>query len=211
MARGDIEKIKGIEGVSKARRALLPYGAIVLQEIIAAMQPSKIVVSALGVREGFLYSLLPPEEQRADPLISAVGGTGAAARPLGRRMRVSWSTGRATRSPPSASTRPRRRRATATPPACSPTSAGARIPNIAARSRSTSSRMPPSSASTIPAALFLALVNAFRNDGVFNDAIAPELKALATPRYLERARLLGGDDARRLSADGVDAGRHAAG
>ena len=71
VARGDIEKIKGIEGVSKARRALLPYGAIVLQEIIAAMQPSKIVVSALGVREGFLYSLLPREEQRTDPLISA--------------------------------------------------------------------------------------------------------------------------------------------
>ena len=44
---------------------------IVLQEIIAAMQPSKIVVSALGVREGFLYSLLSLEEQRADPLISA--------------------------------------------------------------------------------------------------------------------------------------------
>ena len=42
-----------------------------------------------------------------------------------------------------------------------------------------------------PGRLFLALVNAFRNDGVFNDAIAPELKALATPRYLERARLLG--------------------
>ena len=40
------------------------YGAVVLQEIVAAMKPSKIVVSALGVREGFLYSLLPPEEQR---------------------------------------------------------------------------------------------------------------------------------------------------
>ena len=44
---------------------------IVLQEIIAAMKPSKIVVSALGVREGFLYSLLPRSEQRDDPLISA--------------------------------------------------------------------------------------------------------------------------------------------
>ncbi|WP_292139858.1 hypothetical protein, partial [Mesorhizobium sp.] len=40
------------------RRSLLPYGAVVLQEIMAAMQPSKIIVSALGVREGFLYSLL---------------------------------------------------------------------------------------------------------------------------------------------------------
>ncbi len=57
--------------MSKNRRALLPYGATVLLEIIAAMKPAKIVVSALGVREGFLYSLLSPQEQRKDPLISA--------------------------------------------------------------------------------------------------------------------------------------------
>ena len=71
VGRGEMDKIKGIDRVSKSRRTLLPYGAIVLQEIIAAMQPSKIVVSALGVREGFLYSLLSPDEQRSDPLISA--------------------------------------------------------------------------------------------------------------------------------------------
>ena len=60
-----------------------------------------------------------------------------------------------------------------------------------------------------PGRAFLALANLFRHEGVFDDALAPELKALATPRYLERARLLGGDDARRLSAVGGDAGRHA--
>src|SRR5690606_19482491 len=32
VVRGDIEKMKGIEGVSKARRVLLPYGAAVLRE-----------------------------------------------------------------------------------------------------------------------------------------------------------------------------------
>jgi exopolyphosphatase/guanosine-5'-triphosphate,3'-diphosphate pyrophosphatase len=71
VAKGDIDKISGIERISKNRRALLPYGAAVLQAVIAAMQPSKIVVSALGVREGYLYSLLPPEERGTDPLISA--------------------------------------------------------------------------------------------------------------------------------------------
>ena len=86
VAKGDVDKIKGIEGVSKNRRALLPYGATVLLEIIAAMKPSKLVVSAFGVREGFLYSLLPPQEQRADPLISCSGGTGAAARPIGQPL-----------------------------------------------------------------------------------------------------------------------------
>ncbi|RWK85396.1 MAG: exopolyphosphatase, partial [Mesorhizobium sp.] len=68
VANGEVEKVKGIEGVSKNRRSLLPYGAVVLQEIMAAMQPSKIVVSAQGVREGFLYSLLDAAEQKADPL-----------------------------------------------------------------------------------------------------------------------------------------------
>ncbi|TIX17164.1 MAG: exopolyphosphatase, partial [Mesorhizobium sp.] len=71
VTKAEIEKVRGIEGISKNRRSLLPYGAVVLQEIMAAMQPSKIVVSALGVREGFLYSLLDEAEQKADPLISA--------------------------------------------------------------------------------------------------------------------------------------------
>jgi exopolyphosphatase/guanosine-5'-triphosphate,3'-diphosphate pyrophosphatase len=64
VARGEIEKVKGIEGVSKNRRSLLPYGAVVLQEIMTAMQPSKIIVSAAGVREGFLYSLLVRPNRR---------------------------------------------------------------------------------------------------------------------------------------------------
>ena len=61
VARGDIEKIKGIEGVSKNRRALLPYGAVVLQEIIAAMQPSKIV--GLGARRARGLSLFAAAER----------------------------------------------------------------------------------------------------------------------------------------------------
>jgi exopolyphosphatase/pppGpp-phosphohydrolase len=93
VARGEIEKIKGIERVSKSRRALLAYGAIVLQEIIATMKPSKIVVSALGVREGFLYSLLSPERAARRSADLGRGGTGAAARPFGRpcARTVDWT------------------------------------------------------------------------------------------------------------------------
>jgi exopolyphosphatase/guanosine-5'-triphosphate,3'-diphosphate pyrophosphatase len=42
-----------------------------------------------------------------------------------------------------------------------------------------------------PGRAFLALTNMFRHEGVFDDTIAPEIRTLATPRYLERARLLG--------------------
>ncbi len=71
VASGDIESMKGIDSVSKNRRSLLPYGAIVLSEIIRVMQPKQVEVSALGVREGYLYSLLSESERAADPLAIA--------------------------------------------------------------------------------------------------------------------------------------------
>src|SRR5690606_14214855 len=44
VARGDMDRMAGIDRISKSRRALLPYGATVLQEIVAAMRPSRLVV-----------------------------------------------------------------------------------------------------------------------------------------------------------------------
>ncbi|TGW06590.1 exopolyphosphatase, partial [Mesorhizobium sp. M2D.F.Ca.ET.145.01.1.1] len=41
-----------------------------------------------------------------------------------------------------------------------------------------------------PGRAYLALTNAYRHDGVFNELVAPEIKALAPPRLLERARVL---------------------
>lgn len=190
VARGDIEKMKGIDGVSKARRALLPYGAGVLQEIIAAMKPSKIVVSALGVREGFLFSLLPLEVRRTDPLISAAEELALlrARSVIHSHELVEWTThSLAAFGIAETEEEARYRHA-----ACLLADIGWRAhPEY----RGTQSLNIIAHASFIgvdhPGRLFLALVNAFRNDGVFNDSIAPELKALATPRYLERARLLG--------------------
>jgi exopolyphosphatase/guanosine-5'-triphosphate,3'-diphosphate pyrophosphatase len=69
--RGDIEDLDWIGSISKARRALLPFGAAVLSEVIKRGKPKKIVMSALGVREGHLYGLLSEEEQQQDPLIAA--------------------------------------------------------------------------------------------------------------------------------------------
>ncbi|MEP9389025.1 exopolyphosphatase [Mesorhizobium sp. KR9-304] len=189
VARGDIDKIKGIEGVSKARRALLPYGAIVLLEIIAAMQPSQIAVSALGVREGFLYSLLPEDERRADPLISASEELALlrARSVTHARELVDWTAAALAAFGIVETEEEARYRHSA----CLLADIGWRAhPEY----RGTQSLNIIAHASFIgvdhPGRLFLALVNAFRNDGVFNDAVAPELKALATPRYVDRARLL---------------------
>jgi exopolyphosphatase/guanosine-5'-triphosphate,3'-diphosphate pyrophosphatase len=50
---------------------LLPFGAAVLAEVIRRGKPSKIVMSALGVREGHLYGLLSDEVRDQDPLLAA--------------------------------------------------------------------------------------------------------------------------------------------
>ena len=189
VARGDIEKIKGIEGISKARRALLPYGAVVLEKIIAAMKPAKIVVSALGVREGFLFSLLPEAEQRADPLISASEELALlrARSVTHARELVDWTASTLKAFEIEETGEEARYRHAA----CLLADIGWRAhPEY----RGTQSLNIIAHASFIgvdhPGRLFLALVNAFRNDGVFNDMVAPELKALASPGQLERARLL---------------------
>ena len=67
--RIEADALMAIEAVSSARRPLLAYGAAVLEEIIRQSNPKEIVISALGVREGLLFSQLPRETQEEDPLI----------------------------------------------------------------------------------------------------------------------------------------------
>jgi exopolyphosphatase/guanosine-5'-triphosphate,3'-diphosphate pyrophosphatase len=59
----------GADHVSSSRRELVPFGAAVLAEVLRAGRFDSVVFSALGVREGFLYSLLTPEQQQLDPLL----------------------------------------------------------------------------------------------------------------------------------------------
>ncbi|MEM6666425.1 MAG: exopolyphosphatase, partial [Pseudomonadota bacterium] len=68
---GDIDDLPGIEEVSSQRRALLPYGAIVLEEVVKRTNAQAVSISALGVREGLLFDRLPEDVQVRDPLIEA--------------------------------------------------------------------------------------------------------------------------------------------
>jgi exopolyphosphatase/guanosine-5'-triphosphate,3'-diphosphate pyrophosphatase len=69
--RGPLDAVPGIAVVSRQRQALLPYGAVVLAEVLKAGKPRFVSISALGLREGLLYSKLSEAEQREDPLLSA--------------------------------------------------------------------------------------------------------------------------------------------
>jgi exopolyphosphatase/guanosine-5'-triphosphate,3'-diphosphate pyrophosphatase len=69
--RVDPNTMSQIEIVAEARRPLLAYAAVVLEHIVRISRPRQVVMSALGVREGLLYSLLGEKEKRRDPLIAA--------------------------------------------------------------------------------------------------------------------------------------------
>jgi len=65
------KNMPGAEAASNSRRDLVPYGAAVLAEVLRAGRFNSVVFSALGVREGYLYGLLDPEQQKLDPLMEA--------------------------------------------------------------------------------------------------------------------------------------------
>lgn len=63
-----LKSYPGAEHASSSRRELVPFGAAVMSELIRAGRFEKVVFSALGVREGYLYALLDQHEQAVDPL-----------------------------------------------------------------------------------------------------------------------------------------------
>jgi exopolyphosphatase/guanosine-5'-triphosphate,3'-diphosphate pyrophosphatase len=64
-------KVKHLAEISRDRREMLPFGLLLLTRLTERIQPSELIMSAFGIREGILYSNLPPREQALDPLIAA--------------------------------------------------------------------------------------------------------------------------------------------
>lgn len=65
-----LSAMKGISDVARPRREVLPVGALVLERLLKQLQPACVHFSVFGIREGLLYSLLPPAERSKDPLLS---------------------------------------------------------------------------------------------------------------------------------------------
>jgi exopolyphosphatase / guanosine-5'-triphosphate,3'-diphosphate pyrophosphatase len=62
-------KLAATLGVTERRARTLPAAALTLDRVLKHLKPERVVFSALGLREGFLYSQLSREEQYLDPLI----------------------------------------------------------------------------------------------------------------------------------------------
>ncbi len=64
-----LTQVPGVADVTRARREVLPYGALVLERLLRQLEPSEVVFSVFGIREGLLYSQLAPHERARDPLL----------------------------------------------------------------------------------------------------------------------------------------------
>lgn len=65
-SRKSLEKMPG---VSKKRLPTLPQAAVALEQVVRACQPSQLVFSIYGMREGQFYQHLPDTLRGADPLL----------------------------------------------------------------------------------------------------------------------------------------------
>lgn len=191
VAKHDVESLDSIEAISKNRRQLLPLGAVVLAEIISTMKPSQVVMSALGLREGHLYDLMDADQQAEDPLI-AVAEEFAILRarsPRHSRELAEWTDGvfaamGVDETPEEARLR----------------KAASLLADIGWRAhaeyRGLQSLNMVANAAFIgidhPGRAFLALALYHRHEGTGAEFASPRLRELATPRLIERARLLGG-------------------
>lgn len=185
------DSLSQIDVVSAARRPLLPYAALVLEHIVRKAEPRDIVFSALGVREGLLYSLLDAQTRKLDPLL-------AAAQELNRlRSRspqhgeelIGWTDVFMASSGIDESAEEKRLRHAACLLAdigwrAHPDYRGEQSLNVIAHAAFVGIDH--------PGRAYLALAVFFRHAGLLHDEeLSPRLRELASTRALDRARVLG--------------------
>lgn len=184
-------RINSLKAISRNRRSLLAYGAVALQETLVAMKAARVSFSALGVREGYLYSLLGAAEAARDPLLTAAGELAIlrARSPEHARELAAW-TGRMfpVFGVEESAEDSRYRQAACLLADISwrahPDYRGLQALNIIAHGTFTGI--------SHGGRAYIALANYFRFEGLNDDGISSRLAAIAGPKYLEYAKLLGG-------------------
>lgn len=74
--RASEAKLAAMPGVAARRAQTMAASALVLDRLLKRLAPGRVVFSALGVREGWLYAQLPAEEQYQDPLVEGAQAYG---------------------------------------------------------------------------------------------------------------------------------------
>jgi exopolyphosphatase/guanosine-5'-triphosphate,3'-diphosphate pyrophosphatase len=186
----DPETLSKIEVVNTARRPLLSYAAIVMENLVHTIKPKQVVISVLGVREGLLYSLLNKRKRAKDPLISAAADLNVlrSRSPRHGEELIAWTDRFIGSSGLDESADERRLRHAACLLAdigwrAHPDYRGEQSMNIIAHGSFV--------AIDHPGRAFLALSVYFRHAGLSEEELSPRLRELATTRMLDRARVLG--------------------
>lgn len=190
VARGSVETLDRIEVISRPRRELMPFGAVVLGQLIRLGRPSKVVVSALGLREGLLHDLLPEKERRRDPLICAaedLADLNARSALMAREL-PAW-TDHVFEVIGLDETREERRLRHA---ACLLSDVNWRMhPDYRGEQSLNVNAHGAFIGVDHAGRAFLALAAFYRHMGLIDEALSPRLRELAPTRLKERARLLG--------------------
>ena len=63
--------LEKVGGVSKRRIDSLPHASLVMNMLLARMKPREVVFSGHGLREGWMYEVLPEDLRQRDPLLDA--------------------------------------------------------------------------------------------------------------------------------------------
>jgi exopolyphosphatase/guanosine-5'-triphosphate,3'-diphosphate pyrophosphatase len=188
--RVDTETLSKIEVVNTARRPLLAYAALVLENLVRTIKPKEVVISVLGVREGLLYSLLNARERSRDPLITAAAALNVlrSRSPRHGEELIAWTDRFMLSSGLDENADERRLRHAA----CllgdigwraHPDYRGEQSMNIVAHGNFESIDH--------PGRAYLALAVYFRHAGLGEEDLSPRLRELATTRMLDRARVIG--------------------
>jgi exopolyphosphatase/guanosine-5'-triphosphate,3'-diphosphate pyrophosphatase len=188
--RVDPEMLSQIEVVTDARRPLLAYAALVLENLVRIVRPKDVVISALGVREGLLYSMLDDRERERDPLIAAASDLNVlrSRSPAHGEELMHWTDRFMASSGLDETAEERRLRHAACLLAdigwrAHPDYRGEQSLNIIANAAFI--------AVDHPGRTFIALAVFFRHVGLVDEELSPRLRELASTRLLDRARVLG--------------------
>jgi exopolyphosphatase/guanosine-5'-triphosphate,3'-diphosphate pyrophosphatase len=76
ISRMSLEEVAALPDVPARRIATLPAAALVMHRVLTKLEPERVVFSMLGLREGWLYGQLDPEEQYRDPLLEGAQAIG---------------------------------------------------------------------------------------------------------------------------------------
>nr|WP_276081890.1 exopolyphosphatase [Methylobacterium sp. GC_Met_2] len=186
----DVALLQDVDAISEARRPLLAYGAVVLEEIIRVGRPREVAISASGVREGLLFEQLDRDARLIDPLLASAAefNTLRSRAPQHGEELIAWTDRFVTTLDGHETADERRLRRAA----CLLSDVGWRAhPDYRDQQSIAAIQNAAFVGVDHPGRAYLALAVSLRHTGLAPEKANPILRTVAGPRLFERARLLG--------------------